>query len=137
MAQDVPPVKGMAPQTRDAHEPLRQADQTGKGQMRLFAGRRWRGVLLVLALMILGTLVVLRWGGPAAEKRALERMPPAERAALYEKTLRGAESLCAQAGADDALRDRCADSASFLLLFPECDDACRALARTHRREPTR
>ena len=131
------PVKGMAPQTHDAHEPLSQADQAGEGRVRRFAARRWRGALVVLALMVLGAVVALQWGGAAAERRALERMPPVERAALYEKTLRGAESLCAQAGTDDALRDRCADSASFLLLFPECDNACRALARAHRRGPTR
>jgi hypothetical protein len=97
----------------------------------------WKGLLVALVVALLGAIVASRLLGEAAETRALLRMRPEERKVLYEQTLRSTESLCAQAGTDEALRDRCIDSSQFLLAFPECDDACRNLAQAHRHGPTR
>jgi hypothetical protein len=122
----------MATHAEDRALPLPSADGPG-ARVR----RHWRGLLVAFLAMALGVALVLRPGGEAAERRALERMAPLERQALYQETLRSTESICAQAGTDEALVDRCMDNARFLLAFPECDDACRAIATTHQRLPTR
>ncbi len=64
-------------------------------------------------------------------------MRPEARRVLYDEARRNAEALCTQAPEERALRDRCADSAAFLLAFPECDDECRGFARAYSRGPTR
>ena len=96
-------------------------------------------MVVVGTLALGGAFVVIQPTGDVAERRAILRMPAAERRALYEQELNSAQSLCAQSDTttNDALRDRCEDSARFLLAFPECDEACRALARAHSRGPTR
>jgi hypothetical protein len=82
-------------------------------------------VLLALALSRVGT-----------EQRALERLPPAERAALYQRTMDTLGSVCAGHGKRE-LRDLCRGQAQLALLFPECDVACRATAHEQLRTPTR
>jgi len=124
----------MAPHVHDAPKVLNHRTQM---QLRLFLHQHWKGLLVALVVALFGVFIALRWSRDAAETRALLRMPDAERKVLYERTLRSTESLCAQAGTDPALVDRCESSAQFLLAFPECDDACRELARAHWRGPTR
>jgi hypothetical protein len=96
-------------------------------------------MVVVSALALCGAFVVVGPTGDVAERRVIQRMPAAERRALYEQELRSARSLCEQSVAttNAALRDRCEYSSRFLLAFPECDDACRELAREHSRGPTR
>lgn len=90
-------------------------------------------VALVVALLAVGILFhVIR-----AERDALIRMPETNRRVLYEQTLRSTQSLCERARTDEALLDRCEDSARFLLSFPECDETCRTFAAAHRRGPAR
>ena len=105
--------------------------------IRLFFTEHWKGLLVALVLAFAVALAATRLIGDGAETRAVERMPDAQRRALYEQSLRSTQSLCAQAETDGALVDRCAGSAQFLLAFPECDDACKAFASAHRRGPTR
>jgi hypothetical protein len=100
------------------------------------AARHWRGLVAVLVGLLLA-VVLLRPDGIAAERRALLGMAPVERRTLFDETRRNAEALCAQAQSQPALLDRCLDSTAFLLAFPECDEACRAFGRAHRRLPTR
>jgi hypothetical protein len=92
-------------------------------------------VALVLALFVLG--VILWPGGRLGERRALERMAPSERGALYEETKRNVDAICERAKTELALSDRCNYAAEFLLAFPECDDQCRAFAHARRHTPTR
>jgi hypothetical protein len=88
-------------------------------------------------IVAVGVAILLWSGGLTGERRAIVRMDPVERRALYDETHRNAVALCSQARSEDALRDRCVESASFLLEFPECDEACHAFARAHERGPTR
>jgi len=90
--------------------------------------RRW---LLAVATFVATAFVVLWiWTGKG-EPGALRRMPPDDRAKLYQETLTATRTLCEAARTDDALRDRCASWAEFLVDFPECDDACRAFATAY------
>jgi hypothetical protein len=61
-----------------------------------------------------------------SEQRAIRRLPPGERIALYQRTLENVRTICAS---DDlALGPYCAEQARILLLFAECDESCRQLA---------
>jgi hypothetical protein len=96
-------------------------------------GRRLLRVLAPLGALVLFALALLHFG---AEGRALRRLPPAERAALYHRTLDTLTTVCAGEGKRD-LRDLCRRRAELVLLFPECDAACQATAREQLRAPTR
>jgi hypothetical protein len=116
----------------DAPPPLR------RGRLRRLLVR-YRARLLV-GFAVAGALavaVVRQRQAGQEERQAIATMPDAERRALYEQVLRSAELLCARARTNDALLDRCTDSATFLLTFPECDDGCRQLSRIHHRGATR
>lgn len=90
-------------------------------------------ILAPLAALLLFALVLLHFG---AEDRALRRLPPAERAAVYHRTLDNLRSVCAGERSHE-LRDFCRGQAQLVLLFPECDAACQATAREQLRTPTR
>jgi len=91
---------------------------------------------IALALALVAAVVFLVWRS-GSEGRALGRIPVPERRALYEQTFGATESLCDRARSDPALQSRCEDMAEFLESFPECDAACRALARSVTAHPTR
>lgn len=59
--------------------------------------------------------------------RELRAMPEAERRELYDRTLRVLRGPCL-ADSTDSLADTCAEKATFLRHFPECQRECRALA---------
>jgi hypothetical protein len=77
----------------------------------------WGGLALLLLVAVLVYALL-------GEQRALEKMDPQARAALYEETWRGFRTLCQQQ-ASPALAPRCREQAKFLQRFPECDVACR------------
>lgn len=91
-------------------------------------------VALVVAMV---ALVLLMTRERADERSAVARVDPETRREIFTQTMHAARALCAQAERDRALSDRCIESAEFLLEFPECDEACVAFARAHRREATR
>jgi hypothetical protein len=97
------------------------------------ATRRLFWMLAPLAALVLLALALLHFG---EEGRALRRLPPAERTALYHRTLDTLTSVCAGDGKRD-LRGLCRGQAELVLLFPECDVACQATAREQLRTPTR
>ncbi len=99
--------------------------------------RRRKALGLALGLALFVAAVAIWASREASERHALRRMPPAERRALYEQTLKSTESLCDQAEVDHALLERCRRSAQFLLAFPECDERCQTLVERHRNGPTR
>ena len=68
---------------------------------------------------------------------AVRRLPEAERRALYARTLRTLEASCAPTERSPGLDDYCREQAEFLLNFPECDVACRALSLKYSGLPTR
>lgn len=96
------------------------------------------GRLLVIGavvLLLLGAAMLLIWID-GSKAQAVRDLPPAERQALYRRTLEDLRTVCAARHAND-LDGHCRDQARFILEFPECDDTCRRLARWQLREPTR
>ncbi len=61
-----------------------------------------------------------------AERRAVRKLPAAERAAVYERTLRNVETVCVP---PQGLSNYCESQARFLAAFPECDAGCKRLVR--------
>lgn len=90
-------------------------------------------MLAPLAALVIFALLLLH---ATSEERALTRLAPAERAAVYHRTLDNLRSVCAGEQRHD-LRDFCRGQAQLVLLFPECDGACQATAREQLRTPTR
>ena len=89
---------------------------------------------MLLALGALAAVAFWVWS-LWSEQRAIRSLPEGERVALYERTLANLQSVCASP--DPALADYCREQARILLEFPECDEACRELARLQigRRSP--
>jgi hypothetical protein len=84
--------------------------------------------LLLVALLIIGVLLVLA-RALSSEQRALEKMDPQTRAALFQETWQGFQTLC-QPQPAAGLASRCQEQAQFLLKFPECNAACRGQLTT-------
>ena len=78
------------------------------------------GVVLVL---VLGALISWEHG---AESRALKQLRPEPRRTVYQSTWKELETLC-HPPVPRGLERRCEAQRRFILEFPECDDACRAL----------
>jgi hypothetical protein len=83
---------------------------------------RWLELLILVPAILLGSALVF-WA-LTAEERALRKMEPSARAALFSQTWRGFQSLCGEAP-EPGLHPRCQEQARFLQRFPECEDACR------------
>jgi hypothetical protein len=83
-------------------------------------------------------VLVVAWrASVGAEDRALRRLPADERATLFERSWQSAVSLCEQAASEEAFRGRCASASTFLLAFPECDEACHGFAHANASPATR
>jgi hypothetical protein len=82
-----------------------------------------RLVVLLGGLLVLLLLALITWR-VLSERRAVERMEPETRAALFKETWQSFQLLCGD-GADPALASRCKDQADFLRSFPECQGECR------------
>jgi type VI protein secretion system component VasK len=101
-----------------------QALTSGKlGHRDAASGRIGARIVLALALVALAAYWI--WS-LQSERRAIRNLPPAERAALYERTLADVTKVCASS--DASLDAYCQEQARVLLSLPECDGACRELA---------
>lgn len=82
-----------------------------------------RGVVLgAIALAAVGMWLWMQ----GSEGGALRAMSPVQREALYQETWRDHRARCL---GDAEFRDtpaQCQQRATFLLRFPQCDEACRA-----------
>jgi len=63
-------------------------------------------------------------------RQTLAAVTTPERLALYDRTLRTLVSQCNGAKRPSGLEDFCREQAELVLQFPDCDAACRALARS-------
>jgi hypothetical protein len=93
----------------------------------------WR---VLAVLVVVAALAAFLWS-LGAEQRAIGRMDPAARRAVYEQAYGELQRLCGAGPRDDALEKRCADQSQFVLQFPECDASCQELARRHMPHPTK
>jgi len=85
----------------------------------------------LLAMVALGAVLALLVGWLASERRAVLAMEPAAREAVFREAWEGFQRLCVETR-EAALRARCREEARFLLLFPECQGACREQGRAWR-----
>lgn len=68
--------------------------------------------------------------------REIEHLPVPERRALYQRTFETLRTSCTQV-TGPILTEYCREQAAFIERFPECDDACRALAARFTPRPSR
>jgi hypothetical protein len=102
-------------------QPQRSSDRTG-----------W-----ALALTIaLGLAAAFTWSA-GAEGRAIARLDPVQRRAVYEQAFGELQRLCGAGPRGDALEKRCVEQVAYVLQFPECDAPCQLLAGTHNPRPTK
>jgi cytochrome b pre-mRNA-processing protein 3 len=101
-----------------AAEPIRSTPEPSK--------RSWWALVLVIPGLILVAAVAI---SRAELVKSVRTLPPADRSALYHRTLTDVETTCtAPEARDGALRDHCLRQAEFLTLFPDCDARCQQLA---------
>lgn len=79
----------------------------------------------MVVVPLLALVVWVWWLG--AERRAVRALPPDERGALFEQTMRGFQDLCVPPRT--GLEQHCRRQAAFLVNFPECDEPCLSLTR--------
>jgi len=87
-------------------------------------------------LIALALALAFAWSS-GAEHRAIERMDPVQRRAVYEQAFGELMKLCGPEPRNDALEKRCLEQVAFVLQFPECDARCQGLARGHSPRPTK
>lgn len=99
---------------------------------------RARNMLLRAAviLAVVGAIASWLWHR-AAEPRAVRELPASERAELFSREFDAFQALCGRGPRTDALQAQCKEKAEFILEFPECDQPCEQLARSHIPKPTR
>ena len=87
-------------------------------------------------LIALGLALAFAWNSDA-EHRAVERMDPVQRRAVYEQAFGELQRLCGAGPRKDALEKRCLEQVAFVVQFPECDAGCQGMARLHAPRPTK
>lgn len=93
-------------------------------------------VAILVGLALIGFLFV--WNrGNRSESDAIRSLSDEERGALYRRTLETLQTVCAEPVGRDGLSRRCRDEADFIVKFPECDEACKAIADRHRERAVR
>lgn len=94
------------------------------------------GPLIAVIVVMLAIAALALWWGRHQEAKAIRSLPPDHRRALYENTRRQVQLECAP-DAPPGLHHSCVQSARRLLDFPECDSACKELARPYSESPVR
>src|SRR5262245_49817939 len=84
----------------------------------------WAKIMLITAVIAAAAY----WWSEEDESAAIRRLPEAQRAGLYQRTLQNLTTICEPAPGR-SVRSFCRAEATFALQFRECDDACRQLAR--------
>ena len=106
-------------------------EMVSEGKSSGIPGFTWGAALLCLA-----AFAGLSYLQSEREASSMRAMPEGERKALYERTMETLRTVCSGEHAS-AVPDLCRDQAELVVSFPECDDACRELARRHQPKPTR
>jgi hypothetical protein len=96
---------------------------------------RWRK--WALGLIALGLLLAVYSWRSGAERRALLRLPEAERRETLARELETLTALCAGGRNAAELAELCRERAEFIRDFPECDEACRQTIGRYLPTPTR
>jgi hypothetical protein len=97
---------------------------------------RSRALWLLLGATLVVAAVLVWWWSRGGEAGALRALPDRERSALHQRTMENLRTICAR-DSTAALRRFCREQAEIVLKLPECDDACRELAKRFLPAPTR
>ncbi|HVU04991.1 MAG TPA: hypothetical protein VHE30_24740 [Polyangiaceae bacterium] len=118
-----------------AEEPAPESGaRPGKGMRQ---GRFKHVAVLTAVVLASGAAFALWVSNVTEETRAVQHLPPAERRALYERTLRTLEGPCRPGDDSRGLRAFCVEQANFIQKFPECGASCRSIAREYLRTPAK
>jgi cytochrome b pre-mRNA-processing protein 3 len=90
---------------------------------------------ILMGLVLVAMLGVVAWLAGSENTRSGPLREP-ERQALYERTLGTLSEFCDPKRGLKGIDDFCRQQADFILRFPQCDTACRALVAPYHR-PTR
>ena len=96
--------------------------------------------MIAAALAIVAGVLVflfLWYSSQMVEPSAIRELPEADRRALFERTLRTLATSCDPEAHPEGLARFCREQAEFVVQFPECDEACRKLAKPHQPKATR
>ncbi len=93
--------------------------------------------LRLFAILVAVVVLAVLFRNMSAENRAIARMDPVERRAVYEHAYGELRRLCGAGPRDDALEAQCQEQIRFVVQFPECDAECQAIARRHTPLPTK
>jgi len=80
------------------------------------------GVLGAIAAVSLGVWLWVQ----NSEGGAVRAMAPAQREALFKETWKAQRMRCPRTAEAADTPERCRQRAEFLMLFPQCDETCRA-----------
>ena len=88
-------------------------------------------IVLVALVSLLAVPLTFYLVGERGAQRSLADLAPSDRTAVFRRAFEDVRVTCRLPGAaaDGALRDWCRSTASFVMLFPECDGACGRTAR--------
>jgi hypothetical protein len=92
------------------------------------------GTVLLAGVLVLA--IGYWWWSAGGEGREIRELPPAQRHALYQRTIENLKTICDPAPGR-SVREFCRNQARLALEFPECDDDCRTIARRHMSLPRR
>lgn len=97
----------------------------------------WRRALThgFVVLLIFSFIGLWLWQSDRT-RRAVSQLPETDRKVLFERTMQTLGTVCKE-HRDTDLDAFCREQAEAALAFPECDEACRDLARAQLGRPTR
>lgn len=84
----------------------------------------WRRRILVIGIFVV-VLVGVWMALTSSTEGALRAMSPAQREVFYKEAWADLRKHCLGGDGPAEPADRCRKRAEFLLLFPQCDEACR------------
>ena len=98
---------------------------------------RWSSFLKRSATVLLVLAVIGTWFWQSRLRaRELRDLPSQERRAFYERTLETLRTACSHPPGPE-LKEYCREQADLAVRFPECDEACREIARQFQPQATK
>ena len=92
---------------------------------------RWRSAWPVLLGVGLLAVLAYQLAQPRRGASQIRALGSEARTELFQNTRREVTTVCGAPSAQSgALHDHCVEQAQFLMLFPECDEDCRMVARS-------
>jgi hypothetical protein len=101
--------------------------QRGEPLVGSTVGAGWIVLAALLSLMMVGVGLSFADG---LSHNSVAHLPTANRAAIFRRSYDDLRETCGlPEAAQGAVQEHCRSSASFVLMFPECDHSCQQAAR--------